>query len=133
MSKGNGLSLKLQTESHPPPPANLKGKRQKDMKAQESGKQDKSKVITFRVTPEEEARYKEEADIAGLPISEYIRRRLNCTKIEPKQPLTDRQTVATLRQIGGLIKQLFRYDKITKDELDNVLNKIYNAIKVIQK
>lgn len=102
------------------------------MKDKDSKKPDKSRVITFRVTEEEEQEYREQAEIAGLPLSEYIRRKLNGTKIVAKQPLTDRQTVARLRQIGGLIKQLFVHDKITKLELDNALLKIYNAIGYIQ-
>lgn len=107
-------------------PARRRRKGEKEM-------QDKSKIISFRVTPEEAKRYADEAEIAGLPTSEYIRRRLNGSRIEAKTPITDRQTVATLRQIGGLIKQLFKHEKISKFELDNALKRVYDAIEGIQK
>lgn len=93
---------------------------------------EKSRRILFRVTPEEEKKYKEDADKAGLTLSEYIRKRLNGSKVEAKQPITDKQTVANLRQAVGLLKQLFRYEKITGEQLDKSLKEIYNIIELVK-
>lgn len=124
------LMLKAESHAAPPPPME-KGKKQKAVKSMDAD-QEKIKVISFRATQSEENKYKQDADIAGLTLSEYIRRRLNGTTIVAKIPLTDRQSIAKLRQIGGLIKQLFKHEKISKNELENSLNKIYNAINIIQ-
>lgn len=60
--------------------------------------------MTIRVTEREKARLLEQANIAGLSLSEYMRRRFLSGKTAT---YTDIKTVGELRRIGGLLKQNF--------------------------
>lgn len=60
--------------------------------------------FTIRLTPHEKTRLHEQADIAGLSLSEYARRRFFGGKIAA---YTDVKTVGELRRIGGLLKHNF--------------------------
>ena len=62
-------------------------------------------LITLRVTVEEKTRLTEQAEIAGLSLSEYMRRRFFGGR--PLVTHTDLSTVAELRRIGGLLKHNF--------------------------
>lgn len=70
-----------------------------------SGKYAANVWITFRATPEEKNRLMEQADIAGLSISEYMRRREFGGR--PLVAQTDMMMVQELRRIGGLLKHNF--------------------------
>ena len=61
-------------------------------------------LITLRVTVEEKTRLTEQAEIAGLSLSEYMRRRFFGGRIAAH---TDLNTIAELRRIGGLLKHNF--------------------------
>lgn len=61
--------------------------------------------ITFRATPDEKKRLMEQADIGGLSISEYMRRREFGGR--PLVAQTDIMMVGELRRIGGLLKHNF--------------------------
>lgn len=60
--------------------------------------------FTIRLTPQEKMRLDEQADIAGLSVSEYMRRRFFGGTIAA---YTDLRTVGELRRIGGLLKHNF--------------------------
>ena len=62
-------------------------------------------LLTLRVTAEEKTRLMEQAEIAGLSLSEYMRRRFFGGR--PLVAHADLSTVAELRRIGGLLKHNF--------------------------
>lgn len=62
-------------------------------------------MVIFRVTPEEKNRLAEQAEIAGLSLSEYMRRRHFGGR--PIVSQTDMIMVGELRRIGGLLKHNF--------------------------
>ena len=57
--------------------------------------------LYLRVTPEEYATIKEQAELSGLSISEYVRKRVLGFHIMPKSELN---ILKELRRLGGLIK-----------------------------
>lgn len=59
--------------------------------------------LRVRVTPEEKARLQEDADLAGLSVSELVRRRYFG---KPILASTDRAMIRELRRIGGLLKHI---------------------------
>ena len=60
--------------------------------------------FTISLTPQEKMRLDEQADIAGLSVSEYMRRRFFGGTIAA---YTDLRTVGELRRIGCLLKHNF--------------------------
>ena len=81
-----------------------KGKDMKGKKRKEVGRSAARKWVTIRVTEEEKMRLAEQAEIAGLSLSEYMRRRFFGGRISA---CTDLNTIAELRRIGGLLKHNF--------------------------
>lgn len=67
--------------------------------------QEKQRVkrIYARVTEEEYAQIQEQADVAAISISEFLRRRALGRKIAAK---SDLRILAELRKLGGLLKHL---------------------------
>ena len=63
------------------------------------------KWITFRVTSAEKLRLSNQAELAGVSLSEYIRR--NFLGGKPLVAHTDRKIVMDLRRIGGLLQVNF--------------------------
>lgn len=61
--------------------------------------------ITFRATPEEKNRLADQANLTGLSISEYLRRREFGGR--PLVAQADLAMVSELRRIGGLLKHNF--------------------------
>ena len=64
--------------------------------------------VTVRVSPEEKARLEQQADMAGLSVSAYLRRRFFGGR--PLIALiahTDAMMIRELRRIGGLLKHNF--------------------------
>ena len=59
--------------------------------------------LRVRVTPEEKARLQEDADLAGLSVSELVRRRYFG---KPIVASTNRAMIRELRRIGGLLKHI---------------------------
>lgn len=76
----------------------------KGRKTEGGGRSAARKWVTIRVTDMEKARLMEQADIAGLSLSEYARRRFFGGTIAA---CTDVKTVGELRRIGGLLKHNF--------------------------
>ncbi len=81
-----------------------KAKDMKGRKTEGGGRSATRKWVTIRVTDMEKARLMEQADIAGLSLSEYARRRFFGGTIAA---CTDVKTVGELRRIGGLLKHNF--------------------------
>ncbi len=72
----------------------------------ESRTQSRNKTERYEIrwSAEELAVAKRHADMAGLSLSEFVRR------VATRQPLvakSDQETIAELRKLGGLIKHLF--------------------------
>ena len=77
------------------------------------------KLIAVRLTESEKARLVENADHAGLSLSEYVRRRLFGRRVLAQ---TDAVMVRELRRLGGLLKHIHnetrgRYSRDTADAL----------------
>ena len=62
-----------------------------------------SAVVNVRLTAAEKARLKDDADLAGLSVSEYVRRR---SLGRPIIAQADAVTIKELRRLGGLVKHL---------------------------
>ena len=60
---------------------------------------------TLRISAEENERLIRQADVAGISVSEYIRRL--CFGGRPITSRTDSQTIRELRRLGGLLKHNF--------------------------
>ena len=60
---------------------------------------------TLRLSAEENERLTRQADVAGISVSEYIRRL--CFGGRPITSRTDSQTIRELRRLGGLLKHNF--------------------------
>ena len=89
--------------------------------------------FTIRLTPQEKMRLDEQADIAGLSVSEYMRRRFFGGRIAAH---TDLNTIAELRRIGGLLKHNFetlRQAKAPPDVFERQEEALRNLTWAIQK
>lgn len=76
------------------------------MKNNSSSSKYSAKVwVTFRATPAEKNHLAEQADMAGLSLSEYLRRREFGGR--PMIARTDMVMLSELRRIGGLLKHNF--------------------------
>jgi hypothetical protein len=62
-------------------------------------------LVTLRVTPEEKKRLVEQAAVAGLFVSEYLRRRFFGGR--PVIHRVDEWMIRELRRLGGLLKHNF--------------------------
>ena len=77
----------------------------KDVKTEVGGRSAARQWVTIRVTSEEKTRLTEQAEMAGLSLSEYMRRRFFGGR--PLVAHTDALMVRELRRIGGLLKHHF--------------------------
>ena len=75
------------------------------MKDKERGVSAERKWVTIRVTESEKKRLLMQAEIAGLSLSDYMRRRFFGGR--PLVAHTDLIAVAELRRVGGLLKHNF--------------------------
>ena len=110
-----------------------KGQGMKDRKREDGGRSAARKWVTIRVTPEEKTRLTEQAEIAGLSLSEYMRRRFFGGRIAAH---TDLNTIAELRRIGGLLKHNFetlRQAKAPPDAFERQEEALQNLTWAIQK
>ena len=85
---------------------------------------------TVRLTGEEDARLRGEAAIAGIAVSEYMRRLV--LGGSPLVAKTDGQTIRELRRLGGLLKYNFEAvrEKGGRNELAE-LSATLNAIRAV--
>ncbi len=83
---------------------------------------------TLRLTGEEDTRLSGQAELAGITVSEYMRRLFFGGR--PLVARTDGQTIRELRRLGGLLKHNFETvrEKGGRSELD-ALNAALNAIR----
>ncbi len=87
---------------------------------------------TIRMSPAENKRLIEYAEISGITVSEYIRRK--CFGGRPIIAYTDLATVRELRRLGGLLKHNFETvregdcDPRIADEMEDTLVAIKRAI-----
>jgi hypothetical protein len=65
----------------------------------------KDKIIILRVTPQEKENWKSKAKLAGLNLSEYLRRCASRRQISPKTPEVNYLLAVQLRQIGNNLNQ----------------------------
>ncbi len=110
-----------------------KGKGMKGKKKKGGGRSAARKWVTIRVTEEEKMRLAEQAEIAGLSLSEYMRRRFFGGRISA---CTDLNTIAELRRIGGLLKHNFetlRQAKAPPDIFESQETALRNLTWAIQK
>ena len=77
----------------------------KCMKAKVIGSNPRFRRRTLRLTDYEEARLKDQADVAGITVSEYMRRLL--TGGSPILAHTDVRMIRELLRMGGLLKSNF--------------------------
>lgn len=106
----------------------------KDKKTEDGGRSAARKWVTIRVTEREKTRLTEQADIAGLSLSEYMRRRFFGGR--PLVAHTDLSAVAELRRIGGLLKHNFetlRQAKAPPDILERQEDALRDLVRAIQK
>lgn len=106
----------------------------KDRKTEEGGRSAARRWVTIRVTEREKTRLTEQAEIAGLSLSEYMRRRFFGGR--PLAAHTDLSTVAELRRIGGLLKHNFetlRQAKAPQEILEQQEVALRKLVWVIQK
>ena len=90
--------------------------------------------VTIRVTESEKNRLLMQAEIAGLSLSDYMRRRFFGGR--PLVAHADLSTVAELRRIGGLLKHNFetlRQAKAPPDILERQEDALRNLVWAIQK
>ena len=90
-------------------------------------------LITLRVTVEEKTRLTEQAEIAGLSLSEYMRRRFFGGRLAAH---LDLNAIAELRRIGGLLKHNFetlRQAKAPSDIMKRQEDALRNLVWAIQK
>ena len=74
-------------------------------KSDDGGRSAARQWVTIRVTSEEKTRLAEQAEMAGLSVSEYLRLRFFGGR--PLVAHTDALMVRELRRIGGLLKHHF--------------------------
>jgi hypothetical protein len=89
---------------------------------------------TLRLTAEEDARIESQAAIAGISVSEYMRRIFFGGR--PVTARTDDQTIRESRRMGGLLKHHFELVREkggakTVDEMNAVLTAIRAAIETL--
>ena len=86
-----------------------KGRGQKDMKAEKAqsgaGLSQARQWLTLRVSAEEKQRVEEQAALAGLSLSEYMRRTVFGGR--PVVAAADEAMLRELRRVGGLLKHHF--------------------------
>ena len=88
---------------------------------------------TLRLTGEEDARLSGQAAIAGISVSEYMRRLFfGGRPLVAKTDKTDGQTIRELRRLGGLLKYNFEAvrEKGGRNELAE-LSATLNAIRAV--
>ena len=78
--------------------------------------------FTVRFTDAEGAEIRTAADAANLTIAEYIRRSVLGRKITPRIPSTDAHAIILLKQIAGMIKQIFKQEIVDPAETIRILN-----------
>ena len=86
--------------------------------------------INIRVTPKERIQIQEQAEISGLTVSEYSRRRISGCYIPSK---IERGMLYELRRQGGLLKHLFNEAQgMYSENFSDALNSVNLFIKKLE-
>ncbi len=88
--------------------------------------------ITIRLTDAEFARISGEADTTGLTMAELCRRKLFGRTIKPRLSQTDAEAVTALNRIGGLLKQLFKRERIDGHTAYDMLTELKHAVRQLR-
>lgn len=105
----------------------------KDRKTEGGGRSAARQWVTIRVTEREKTRLTEQAEIAGLSLSEYMRRRFFGGRLAAH---LDLNAIAELRRIGGLLKHNFetlRQAKAPPDVFEKQEDALRKLVWAIQK
>ena len=105
----------------------------KGRKKEGDGRTAARKWVTIRVTEREKTRLTEQAEIAGLSLSEYMRRRFFGGRLAAH---LDLNAIAELRRIGGLLKHNFetlRQAKAPPDVFEKQEDALLKLVWAIQK
>lgn len=94
------------------------------MQFQIKGSEPLEAMISVRLTDAEKERLREDADLAGLSVSELVRRRYFGRKITAH---VDLATIRELRRIGGLLKHI---NNSTDGKYSNELIEALNTLKL---
>ena len=89
--------------------------------------------INIRVTPKELSQIQEQAEVSGLSISEYIRRRVYGRYVPSR---IEKKMLSELRRQGGLLKYIFNeshgmYSEKMAAALDNINSFIRGLERII--
>lgn len=88
--------------------------------------QRKTDAVLVRVSPDEHAFLRQQADACAVTVSEYVRR---CALDRPLTTRADIEALAELRRQGGLIKYLASTDRHHAYEYRVALNLLHEAIR----
>lgn len=105
----------------------------KGRKTEGGGRSAARQWVTIRVTEREKTRLTEQAEIAGLSLSEYMRRRFFGGRLAAH---LDLNAIAELRRIGGLLKHNFetlRQAKAPPDVFEKQEDALRKLVWAIQK
>lgn len=105
----------------------------KGRKTEGGGRSAARQWVTIRVTEREKTRLTEQAEIAGLSLSEYMRRRFFGGRLAAH---LDLNAIAELRRIGGLLKHNFetlRQAKAPPDVFEKQEDALLKLVWAIQK
>lgn len=86
-----------------------------------------TEAMRVRLTPAERAELEASAEIAGVTVSEYIRRRALGRRVVARRALADVQTLNELRRLGGLVKHLALEEVGSADDLRDALAALREA------
>jgi hypothetical protein len=89
----------------------------------------KHRSVNIRLTPAEYAEVGEAARVAGLSISEYMRRR---TLGIPVMSAVDQEMIRMLSKLGGLQKAWFNELKIHPEQTAAILQEMAAAVRTIR-
>ena len=91
--------------------------------------------LGFRVTEKEKAEIEEQSKAFGLPMSDYIRRRILGKKIIlPKIKTVDAAAIAELSRQGGLLKKYYTDTQgVNAEQTKKILNKMEEIITALSK
>lgn len=110
-----------------------KGQGMKGRKTEDGGRSGARKWVTIRVTEREKTRLTEQAEIAGLSLSEYMRWRFFGGRLAAHLDLS---AIAELRRIGGLLKHNFetlRQAEAPPELLERQVDALRKLVWAIQK
>ena len=87
--------------------------------------------VNFRLTVKERSQLSEQAEIAGLTVSEYVRRRICGVSVPSK---IEKRMLSELRRQGGLLKFIFNESHgMYSEKVDNTLTSINSFIQNLER